>query len=234
MEYAKAIVRSIPGARTFAEAFVRFAETVRVALLSVGLPKPSRGEGRFLRRNSGVKVSIEIARGAIVELLGNVIFDSDLGQKGYTRISVGKGATLKVKGDFVIGPDVVVVVSAGGELVIGGKRNSTGSGITGSTRVMAKQRVEIGADSIIAWDVFVTDCDWHRIEGRELSSPTVIGEHVWLAHGTSVLKGSIIGDGCILAAHGLCAGREYPQGTLLGGTPARVLREGVNWSRDRH
>jgi acetyltransferase-like isoleucine patch superfamily enzyme len=218
--------------RTLGRSVIHALRKLRLNFLSFGMPKPHLGRGRFIRRDRCIDVSIKIAKGASIELLGNVNFQSDLGQCGHTRIALGKRARLRVLGDFIIGPDVLIIVSDDAELVLGGRNASTGSGITGSTRIMVRERVEIGSDSIIAWDVFITDCDWHTIEGKPHTKPTVIGKHVWLTHGTSVLKGSNIGDGSIVAAHGICMMCEHPPHSLLGGTPARVLKQDVAWHRD--
>lgn len=201
-------------------------------VLSSWLPRPTGGRGRFLRRDSRVKVTVNLAVGSNVDLQGNVIFKSEMGQRGHTKISVGKGATLRILGDFVIGPEVLIFVGDGAELVIKGKVASSGSGITASTRIMVRERVDIGEDAIIAWDVFITDCDWHTIDGRPHTRATSIGDRVWIANGASVLKGSHIGDDSIIAAHGLCMMNHYPQRSLLGGVPARVLRQDVAWHRE--
>ena len=232
MRLDKDMLKRIAVLRTVGRPILHALRQLRVKVLSFGMPKPSVGKGRFIRRDRGVKVSIKIAQGATIEMTGNIFFESDLGQIGNTRISLGKGSKLRVLGDFIIGPDVLIIVSSGAELVIGGRRNSSGSGITGSTRILVKESIEIGADSIIAWNVFVTDCDWHSIEGRVHTCQTIIGDHVWLAHSTSVLKGSKIGHGCILASHGVCSMRTYPDHTLIGGIPASILREDVKWDRD--
>ena len=233
MRLNKDMLKRIAVLRTVGRPILHALRQLRVMILSFGMPKPSVGEGRLIRRDRGVKVSIKIAQGATLEMTGNIFFESDLGQIGNTRISLGKGAKLRVLGDFIIGPDVLIMVSSGAELVIGGKKDSSGSGITGSTRIMVRERVEIGSDTIIAWDVFITDCDWHTIEGRAHTIRTIIGDRVWLAHSTSVLKGSKIGDGSILMSHGVCSMNDYPENSLLGGSPTRVLRQNVVWNRDR-
>lgn len=212
--------------------FTRWYQRVRIAVLSFRFPTPDTGSGRFVRTDRHVRVSVEIGRGAVVDLQGNIFFRSDLGERGDTRIKLGRGAKLTVLGDFVMGPNVTIVVSGGAELILGGRKESSGSGITSSTRILVRERVEIGADVIIAWNVFITDCDWHAIEGRAHTVPTVIGSHVWLVHSSSVLKGARIGSGSIVVSHAVCSMATYPENALLGGAPARVLREEVVWRRE--
>lgn len=52
----------------------------------------------------------------------------------------------------------------------------------------------------------------------------VIGNDVWLGAGAIVLRGVRIGDGAVVAA-GAVVTRDVPPYTIVGGVPARVLRQ---------
>jgi len=54
---------------------------------------------------------------------------------------------------------------------------------------------------------------------------------VWIGHDVSILPGAKIGDGCVIGAKSLVTGKEFKPFNLLAGNPARVVREGVTWSR---
>lgn len=54
-------------------------------------------------------------------------------------------------------------------------------------------------------------------------APIVIGNHAWIGAGTTVLAGSIIGDGCVVAAGALVRG-QLDADTLYAGVPARPVR----------
>lgn len=204
----------------------------RLRLRSWSLPYPTDGIGRFLRKDRMVNARVKLSPGSRVILEGNVFFKSDLGERGHTLITIGENATLQVLGDFHIGPNVHISVAKDGILILGGAKASSASGITSSAKILVRKHVEIGADSIIAWDVFITDCDWHTIIGKAHTKPTIIGERVWIAHGASVLKGSEIADGCIVAAHAVCSMKTYPRCSLLAGVPAKAVQRDVVWSRE--
>ncbi|WP_347554152.1 DapH/DapD/GlmU-related protein [Robbsia sp. KACC 23696] len=53
---------------------------------------------------------------------------------------------------------------------------------------------------------------------------TVIGNDVWIGHGVVVLPGVRVGDGAVLAA-GAVINRDVAPYTIVGGVPARVLRD---------
>lgn len=101
------------------------------------------------------------------------------------------------------------------------------------TELHCDERITIGADCAIAWDVQIIDSDRHQLlrAGRAeqpVSAPVTIGDRVWIGHRVSVLKGVTIGDGAVLAA-GSVVTRDVAPGSLVGGVPARVLDSGVGW-----
>lgn len=57
-----------------------------------------------------------------------------------------------------------------------------------------------------------------------LPAPIVIGDKVWIGANATVLPGVTIGKGAIVAA-GAVVHRDVPPFTVVGGVPARILRE---------
>lgn len=52
----------------------------------------------------------------------------------------------------------------------------------------------------------------------------IIGNDVWIGHGVIVLPGVTVGDGAVLAA-GAVVSRDVAPYTVVGGVPARLIRE---------
>lgn len=179
----------------------------------------------------GQKLSISRSTKAEVLIVGIVKVSPWGGNSSSSSISVGDGASLKILGNFDIGPGVHISVNENACLTIGGQVTSTASGITCNSRVMVERSIEIGADCIIAWDVLISDSDWHEIRGAIRCAPVVIGDNVWIAHGASILKGAHIPAGCIVGAKSLVGRGQYSENSLIAGIPATVKKTNVEWSR---
>ena len=90
--------------------------------------------------------------------------------------------------------------------------------------------IEIGASTLVADWCYVTDFD-HVTENIDLpikdqgivKSPVRIGPDNWLAAKVSVLRGTIVGRGCVLGAHAVVKG-TVPDFSIAVGAPARVVR----------
>lgn len=55
-----------------------------------------------------------------------------------------------------------------------------------------------------------------------------IGNKVWIGTNSIILKDTIIGDNCIIAANSVVKG-VFPENCLIGGNPAKILRKDVQW-----
>lgn len=92
------------------------------------------------------------------------------------------------------------------------------------------QSVAIGAHSLIAPNVFITDHTHNHARGRLLdeqgirAAPVTIGSDVWIGTGAVILAGVGLGDGAIVGA-GAVVTRDVAPNTIVGGIPARVLGE---------
>jgi acetyltransferase-like isoleucine patch superfamily enzyme len=178
-----------------------------------------------------MRLRLKIHQESHVSLNGSLLAEDWGNESGRASLTVAQGAKLELKGDFAIGPEVHISVSRNAELVLGGRNLSSGSGITCRSRVMVEKKIHIGADSIIAWNVFISDSDWHDIEGQPRAIPVWIGNHVWVSHDVSVLKGAVVPNDCIIGAKSLVIQKEFPESCLIAGVPATVRRIGVKWQR---
>lgn len=102
--------------------------------------------------------------------------------------------------------------------------------------VSAAKDIRFGDDCLLGWNCCVIDGDGHQIVSTEdetiLNSPksVVIGNHVWLSSNSTVLKGSSIESGSIVAAHACVSSRFNEKNVLVGGLPAKVMKRNVTWN----
>jgi acetyltransferase-like isoleucine patch superfamily enzyme len=185
----------------------------------------------LIRVSAGQRLRLSVHKAAKSQIKGILSVKPWGGSNLPSSLTIGEDAIFELAGDFEIGPNVHLSVAKNGQFHVIGARDSSASGITCDGRIMVERSVTIGADSIIAWNVFISDSDWHDIENSRRTDPVVIGDHVWLGHGVSVLKGSHVPDGCIVGTHSVVRGAGFPNNSLLAGNPAVLKREGVQWRR---
>ena len=136
---------------------------------------------------------------------------------------------MKNKGTIELGNRVLlhryVKLSAyGGKIEIG---NNTYIG--DRTEIHCGNSITIGNDTFISWDCCIMDRDYHKLESDyEITKPVSIGNNVWIGCNVIILKGVNIGDGAVIAA-GSVVTKDVPAGALVGGNPAKIIKDSINW-----
>lgn len=99
-----------------------------------------------------------------------------------------------------------------------------------------KQLLTIGDNCLFSSSIFIQTSDGHSIldmNGTVLNNnggSVKIGNHVWLDHGASVLKKASIADNTIVAESAVVSKSFMQNNCILGGVPAKIIKNGVNWS----
>lgn len=122
---------------------------------------------------------------------------------------------------FMYGADIILF--EGAHLILG-----QDSFINSDCKIRCHQEITIGEGCAISHDFTVMDSDAHEIEGSKNTNPVHIGNHVWIGTRVTILKGVTVGDGAIIAA-GAVVVKDVPAGSLVGGVPAKVIKERVKW-----
>lgn len=142
-----------------------------------------------------------------------------------TRILVERDATMQVNRKFTVCAGSYIRVIEGGTLVLHGD-----GFINENVQITCGNRIEIGRGCFIGRDVVIRSYDAHAIkkEGYRISAPIVIGDHVWIGQGATILKGVTVGDGAVIAA-GSIVTKDVPAHSVVAGVPAKVVEENVEW-----
>ena len=94
----------------------------------------------------------------------------------------------------------------------------------------------IGADCMFSSDITVTTSDMHAIFDADnvrinKAASIMFGDHVWVGQTAKILKGVTIGSGSVVGMSSLVTRGVYPENCIIAGNPARVVREGIRWTR---
>lgn len=96
--------------------------------------------------------------------------------------------------------------------------------------------IKIGRDCMFSHDIRVRTSDSHSIiddkTGLRINPAknVSIGDHCWVGMYVLVLKGAVLSGNSIVAARSI-VNKQYEKGVLLGGSPAKVLKQAVSWDR---
>ena len=146
--------------------------------------------------------------------------------------------TLEIRGivrfeeNAFMGKSFMLSVDYNGFIYI--KKNFTNSALG---TIICNQNIEIGENFLSSWNTLIMDTDYHRVKNianNELSnknSPILIGNNVWIGCGVTIIKGSIIADGCIIAANTLISGKYTEKNCLLAGNVAMVKKRDITLYR---
>lgn len=164
---------------------------------------------------------------------------------GKIRISVyGDDCRVDMGGGLVVGEDLQVFVglSSPGYGKVKDCSVSIGSDtfIASGCITLASSHssVAVGANCMFSFDTVLYQTDAHPIyelgTDRIVNIPRsmTIGDHVWLGKGVTVLKNSVIPNGCIVGWGSVVSGKFTEPNSIICGNPARQI-EGrkVDWRR---
>lgn len=93
--------------------------------------------------------------------------------------------------------------------------------------------VVFGNDVLLGWNVSVRDSDGHRVIENGIEKPNqkkiLVGDHVWIGSEATIFKGVEIQKDSVVASHAIVTKAFKKDGILIGGFPASVIQENINW-----
>lgn len=138
--------------------------------------------------------------------IGNPVYHRLLAVEPTTRICCSSGAILNIGKGFRARHHVEINVRDNAVLEIG-KNVFLNSGCVITTR----ERIQIGENTILGPNVLIYDNDHEIRDGKIMDNafttePVTIGTNTWIGAGSIILKGTYIGDNCIIAAGSVVKG----------------------------
>ena len=158
-------------------------------------------------------------------------------RKNGSRLELGKNVT--VKSSFLsnlvglYSRTIIVTRAPEAEIVIGDN-----VGISGAT-IYARKGIYIGDNTCIGGNCKILDNDFHPLEAETRNKlladanggnsdlvpakPIKIGKDCFIGCNSIILKGTVLGDGCVVGAGAVVSGR-FEAGSVIAGNPAKVIR----------
>lgn len=97
--------------------------------------------------------------------------------------------------------------------------------------------IDVGEDCMIAYECDIWCTDTHVMyddKGRaRIGREIRIGNHVWVGMQVKIGKNSVIADGSMVGWGSVVSGRFEEPNSLIAGAPARLLKTGISWGRER-
>jgi acetyltransferase-like isoleucine patch superfamily enzyme len=121
----------------------------------------------------------------------------------------------------------IILARAGAKVVL--EDDVRMSGVT----IYSRESIRIGKHTSIGGNVKIFDHDFHPIDPQERldhpnsgmkTRPIDIGENVFIGTNAIILKGSRIGNNCVIGAGAVVSG-AFEDNTVIAGNPARVIKK---------
>ena len=192
-------------------------------------PHPRSAELHVCNRSQ-----IYIAKGAKIELEPKAILEFNMMEDPFkevrpSRLILHENSRLVCKGHIQSFEAVRIECLPNAVVEIGHK-----SYINHDSEIRCRERVTIGNNVSIAYNVLIQDSDYHTTydengNPKPHTLPITIGNDVWIGAGATILKGVTLGEGCVVAA-GSVVTKNVVAHSLVAGNPARVIKSNIKHS----
>jgi len=155
--------------------------------------------------------------------------------KDPTRLFVT--GTLVFEGKCVFMQAAQIVVWDNGILKIG-ENASFGT----STKIVSFKSIIIKNNLLSSWECQFFDTDFHFLmntinhEIYNNCKSVIIGENCWIGNRTTILKGTILPENCIVGGNSLC-NKDYTlivkKSSIIAGSPAKLIKDNITFINNK-
>lgn len=169
--------------------------------------------------NNGVKNIIKISK--------NVVFNGFFIEINANNCVVEIGENCNISGKLIMKIVDGNSFKVGKNTSIGGANFICGEGT----------EINIGENCMLAWRLEFRTTDSHGIYSLKTNNRInpaeniTVGNNVWIGAHSTILKGAHVSQGSIVAIKSLVNKKFSEKNVILGGVPAKVIKEDVYWER---
>jgi acetyltransferase-like isoleucine patch superfamily enzyme len=191
-------------------------------------------------RNNVVKFYKGVLRKNVkIKIIGDnnsIIINDNCRLKNTTITIFGSNNNLKLEEKVMVYENSVFNIEGSNTYIKIGKHTTIGSASLvigeGNTGIL------IGEDCMLSRDIVMNTSDYHSIislsDNKRINPPKNIKivNHVWIGHNAYISKGAVIGNNCVVAAHAYVGNKFFDDNIILGGIPAKQIKDNINWTRE--
>lgn len=115
-----------------------------------------------------------------------------------------------------------------------------GTRFVGDTHLACTEgkKIHIGDNCLFSNDLVMRTGDSHSVidsDGNRsnYAKDVVIGDHVWSGNKVIILKGTDIGNNCIIGSGSVLSGKRFDASSVIAGNPAKCIKRNVGWTFER-
>lgn len=194
--------------------------------------------------NQAIKIPIILTRNVrFYSLSGNVILNGNVkpamvrfGFFGEDNMHWSSQKTLlKIDGEITLTENIhfanAIIIRVEKDAILKIESNVK---ISNGVKIVCYNDILIKKNTRIAWESQLIDTTFHFIKDintdqvNTLNGKIQIGSNNWIGNRTSIMKGAILPDFCIVAS-GSMVNKNFSEQTysILAGSPAKLIKEGV-------
>ena len=147
-----------------------------------------------------------------------------------TVLDIYYNGILKIHGTAKINKGCKIMIGENAILSIGNN-----SFINEQSRIHCREKITIGNDCAIAWQVNILDTDEHKLYINNsiisTTNPVSIGNKVWIGLNSTILKGCIIEENVIIGASSLVTKGRYLSDNIYAGNPCKKIKDSIYWEK---
>ena len=207
--------------------------------------------GNCLKTKNETPVTVRLRQGGTIIINSKTLEPSlQIVSVGDSRVFLDKGVrvgrdvvcsstngSITIEENVQLESNIVLRASAGGSIHLG---KGTTIQRHGALVCSFHAKVVFGEDCMLSYYVSVRAGNSHNMIDLKTgvhfddndNRNVILGKHVWIGMGTTLLNGVRIGSGSMVGANSFVCKKTFGSNCCVAGNPAKIMREKIAWMRE--